>query len=463
MHPINRVCAILFCGILLATFTTTTTTNAITTATQQVTPYKFGAESKHVLRATAPNWQAKFTPLQLQMHMGTSADVLLELTDLPFDAAFEVLSENPHLANVEYLIPADVINPTTQNWRGNVTVDALFLGSTKVYVRRVNTSERAEGTLELTIIRRTRIIDHVFTGSVALLVSLLYINFGAALDVAVLRSLLSRPFAPLIGFLTQFIVMPLLGYGLGVLIFPDSPELQLGLFFTGVSPSGGASNIWAVILGGNINLSVLMTTISNFAAFGMMPLWIFTLGQLIFDRANITVPYENIATFAVSLVVPLGIGLCIQRWCPRLTRVLVRLLKPICTCLILFIVIFAIVTNLYLFELFSWEIIVAGFALPWLGYVIAWCAAKALRRNSVDSLTIAIETGIQNTGIAIFLLRFSLPQPEADLTTVIPVSVAILTPIPLLGLYVYKRCAERGIKDGQLPDTQQSITPTHRY
>lgn len=104
----------------------------------------------------------------------------------------------------------------------------------------------------------------------------------------------------------------------------------------------------------------------------------------------------------------------------------------------------------------------AGLALPWLGYILAWGAAKALRRNSVDSLTIAIETGIQNTGISIFLLRFSLPQPEADLTTVIPVSVALLTPIPLLGLYIYKRCAERGIKDG-LPETQQTITPTHRY
>jgi hypothetical protein len=34
-----------------------------------------------------------------------------------------------------------------------------------------------------------------------------------------------------------------------------------------------------------------------------------------------------------------------------------------------------------------------------------------------DTLAISIETGIQNTGIAIFLLRFSLGQPEADLTT----------------------------------------------
>lgn len=45
--------------------------------------------------------------------------------------------------------------------------------------------------------------------------------------------------------------------------------MQLGLFFTGVSPSGGASNTWSVILGGNLDLSISMTTISTLKAFGM--------------------------------------------------------------------------------------------------------------------------------------------------------------------------------------------------
>lgn len=55
--------------------------------------------------------------------------------------------------------------------------------------------------------------------------------------------------------------------------------------------------------------------------------------------------------------------------------------------------------------------------LPWLGYMLAYILARICRQSSKDSLTIAIETGIQNTGISIFLLRFALPQPEADLTT----------------------------------------------
>lgn len=95
--------------------------------------------------------------------------------------------------------------------------------------------------------------------------------------------------------------------------------------------------------------------------------------------------------------------------------------------------------------------------LPWLGYISAWLLAKLLHQNAVDSLTIAIETGIQNTGIAIFLLRFSLSPPQDDLTTVIPVSVAIMTPFPLLGIYLYKKFATRSFKENLSDDINPSI------
>lgn len=407
-----------------------------------------------------PKWSAKFTPDTVELDMDKQTAVKLELFNInkKETALIQVQSENSNLAHTESVIPIDAIDSNTGYWSGNITVKGIFLGQTRLFIELTTTDNEIQTSihqLTVTILRTLRPIDIAFTVSVALLVSLLYINFGAALDLSVLSGLLRRPVGPLIGFFTQFVVMPLLSFGLGCLLFPDSVEMQLGLFFTGVSPSGGASNIWTVLLGGNMNLSVLMTTISNIAAFGMMPLWIFTLGHVIFSRGKLGVPYSKIATFAVSLIVPLAIGVGIQKCSPRITRVLVRLLKPISTMLILFIIVFAIVTNLYLFKLFSWKIIVAGLGLPWLGYGLSWIVAKLLKQTQPDALTIAIETGIQNTGIAIFLLRFSLPQPQADLTTVIPVSVAIMTPFPLLALYLCKKYKER--RDGVSPAETQNI------
>lgn len=63
------------------------------------------------------------------------------------------------------------------------------------------------------------------------------------------------------------------------------------------------------------------------------------------------------------------------------------------------------------------QIVVAGLGLPWLGYAFGYLLAVIFKRKHADCLTIAIETGIQNTGISIYLLRFTLLQPEADLTT----------------------------------------------
>ncbi len=85
------------------------------------------------------------------------------------------------------------------------------------------------------------------------------------------------------------------------------------------------------------------------------------------------------------------------------------------------------------------QIIIAGLGLPWLGYVVGYLLAGVFGRNHSDRLTIALETGIQNEGISIFLLRFALPQPHADLTTVVPVSAAIMTPLPLIVYYIVQK------------------------
>ncbi|XP_037723861.1 P3 protein [Drosophila subpulchrella] len=408
-------------------------------------------------------WMAHFRPSELKLQMELEDRVQLTLENVapstlqqPERFQFRVESEHTDLASIpaeNATIPLSAFSPETRDWTGTIVINAHFLGQTKFQVRlydnQGNTSELPtnwsnDSTLDVKILRPKRVVDLVFVHTVIVLMTLLYINFGAALDLEVLRGLITRPVGPCIGFVTQVVGMPLLSYALGVFIFPNAPAMQLGLFFTGISPSGGASNTWSAVLGGNIHLSVLMTTISNMAAFATMPMWLFTLGQLVFERVGTQVPYKKIATYCGGLIFPLLVGLLVQRRLPRVARVLVRLLKPISTCLILFIVVFAIITNYYLFYLFSWQIVVAGLALPGLAYIFAWLAAKLLHQNAADALTIAIETGIQNTGIAIFLLTTTLESPESDLTTVVPVAVAVMTPFPLLGIYLYKRiCAPK--------------------
>lgn len=103
---------------------------------------------------------------------------------------------------------------------------------------------------------------------------------------------------------------------------------------------------------------------------GMMPFWIFTLGRRIFERAELGVPYGEIAKYVFVLIIPVAVGLLIQRKLPGLAKLLVRVLKSLSALFIIFIVVFAILTNLYLFKLFTWQVSIDHFLLAQSHYLL---------------------------------------------------------------------------------------------
>jgi len=338
------------------------------------------------------------------------------------------------------------------NWEVFFNISGHFLGVTKVQAEIKNKDQvLAKESMNVEVVRKKTIQSKVFSYSVAILVSLAYINMGCALDIDVVKKTLKRPIGPAIGFICQFLVMPLLSYLLGFIFGTQSAAMRLGLFVTGTSPGGGASNIWTVMFGGNLDLSVTMTAVSTFAAFFMMPLWIFTLGATIFNDADIVIPYYKICIYAFFLVVPLSIGLLIRRYCPKVSNFLIKILKPMALFLILFIIIFGVWANLYIFKMMTWQVFLGGMGLPWIGFLLGFIVAKICRRPTEDVIAIAIETGIQNTGMSIFILWFTLHQPLGDMTAVIPVAAATMTPLPLLAALIGLKVRDFFVKKDMIP------------
>ncbi|KAG8235090.1 hypothetical protein J437_LFUL014422 [Ladona fulva] len=133
-----------------------------------------------------------------------------------------------------------MLDPGDKSWMGNFTIRGIFVGFAKVKALL----EPKEGSghiltsssvLKVSVIRKNSWMDRAFTISIAVLVSVLFVNFGAALDWMILKETLHRPIGPSIGFVTQFLFMPIVAYILGMVLF-DSPSMRLGLFFTGCSP-----------------------------------------------------------------------------------------------------------------------------------------------------------------------------------------------------------------------------------
>merc|ERR1712141_282545 len=116
----------------------------------------------------------------------------------------------------------------------------------------------------------------------------------------------------------------------------------------------------------------------------------------------------------------------------------------------------------------TWQVCLTGMGLPWLGFSFGFILAKLLRRPAEDVIAIAIETGIQNTGISIFILWGTLPQPLADMTAVIPVAAATMTPLPLLTALIFMKVKGYFTKndsttssiDGHTDETESPIIKT---
>ncbi|XP_036319494.1 sodium/bile acid cotransporter-like [Rhagoletis pomonella] len=395
----------------------------------------------------SPIWYVQFEFEQLNMTMQQSRNVSFTITDIESswgpDFELHVLNENDEVIYIDHVNMISSLVEGKTLLKGNFTANAIFLGYTSVHMELQKNSHEpqiSQQLMKIIVTRPMNLIDIIFNVCIASFVIIIYVNFGAVLDLADLKAIVIRPVGPAIGLFCQFGVMPVLSFLIGYFLFREMIELRLGLFFLGVSPAGGASNMFAVLLDGNLSLSITMTTISNLAAFVMMPLWIFTLGALIFRDGNFAIPYNTIAVISFTLVVPIAVGLMLQKYAPEVTSRISKLLKPISLLLILSIIIFGCIINSFIFKLLSIEILIGSCVLPWLGYIIGWLLATLLGQPAKDAITISIETGILNVGIPMFMLNFTLPQPQADMTSVVPIANALLTPLPLLLIYFLKLC-----------------------
>lgn len=93
---------------------------------------------------------------------------------------------------------------------------------------------------------------------------------------------------------------------------------------------------------------------------------------------------------------------------------------------------------MYIFYIIDFKGIMACCFLPWFGFVggaIISCISVSDKKKTI---AICIETGVQNTAVAIFFLRLTFPEPEADIALATPILVAMAIPVPFL-LFVLSR------------------------
>lgn len=355
------------------------------------------------------------------------------------------------------------INVTRVNgevtYYGEINMTTLFVGFNEVQIYFYDKDNNTIGlvTEEQKVYLKGQALADAFSYGSAVLQAFLYFFMGATLDLAIVKTIVVRPVGPVLGLFCQYGLMPSIAYGLGLLIFPDDFSLRLGLFLNGCCPGGGQSNMWTHLLGGSLDLSIMMTTVSTLAAFGTVPLWVLTVGPTIADGGNFVIPFVDLITTVVVLIFPCVIGIICQSVCPKVVIYSKKILTPYSMAVLLYTFSFGVYAYFYLFSILTWKSASAGLLLPLLGYTLGTLLAKLFCLTMREAIAVGIETGIQNTMLSIIILTVAIEKPTANLAAVVPGSNTLFTPVPLLIVYIIKKIYEK-VRGKEIPEVNTSTT-----
>ena len=237
--------------------------------------------------------------------------------------------------------------------------------------------------------------------------SLGFIMLGVALKLRIddFKRVFSAPKSVIIGFVSQFLALPFLTFLL-VLVFQPMPSVALGMMIVAACPGGNISNFMTSLANGNTALSVCMTAIASICAVFMTPLNISLWGGMypptarILHEVNLDF-FEMLKIVGMILLIPLVLGMLIRFYKPRIAD----FLHPITHygSMLIFggIVVFAFTANMDLFLKYIHLVILVVFAHNALGILTGYSLARLFKLPSKDQKTLAIETGIQNSGLGL--------------------------------------------------------------
>ncbi|XP_024279174.1 P3 protein [Oncorhynchus tshawytscha] len=259
------------------------------------------------------------------------------------------------------------------------------------------------------------------------LLPLIFINkcaFGCKVEVEVLRGLLRKPVPLLLGVAGQFLVMPLYAYGLSRLgSLPKA--LSLGLVITCSAPGGGGGYLYSLLLGGDVTLAISMTLVSTVVAAAAMPLCSALYGRLLGVHAALHVPFIKILGTLLFIAIPISLGMLVKLRLPKLTRVLLALIRPFSFVLIVGGIFMAYQMGASILANVRPQIVVAGVTVPLFGLLLGFGMGKLAGLAVPQRKTVSIEVGVQNSLLALAVMQLSFRRAEADFASQAPFIVAL--------------------------------------
>ena len=244
----------------------------------------------------------------------------------------------------------------------------------------------------------------IVTTIAPIILALIMLGLGLGLKIEDFAKVIKSPKDFFIGCFSQLIILPIVAYIL-ILIFKTPPEIAIGVMIIAAAPGGVTSNIMTKFADGDVALSISLTAVISLLSIITVPLIIFTSA----DMLGITEVSQNISMTAIALkmflvvTVPVILGMIIRKFAENFVASKVEIFNKLN--IVLFIIFFIAAFYEERENIISF-IMQAGIITLVLNVsmmFIAFYIAKALASGIKQMRCIALECGLQNGTLALFV------------------------------------------------------------
>ncbi|ATX65281.1 bile acid:sodium symporter family protein [Roseinatronobacter bogoriensis] len=281
------------------------------------------------------------------------------------------------------------------------------------------------------------------TTLLGVMMMVIMLGMGASMTPRDFLIAFRKPKGILVGLLSQFAVMPFLGFLLAVLLGLP-PALVVGLLLIACMPGGTTSNIFAYFSKGVLALSIMMTTVSTLAAVVMVPLLLSFYGGLAGVSGDYAIPAGNVAQILVVLLVPTALGMVLRKLNPNVGATVELIGSFMGVAVIVFLIATWVPRNYMLLLETPVHVYAATISIGLIGMLFGYWVARGLGQDTSRSRTISLETGIQNGPLAVLVITLSFGAAMQQEVLLIPIlySLFIVLTSTVITLW-YRRNATR--------------------
>ncbi|HST35574.1 MAG TPA: bile acid:sodium symporter family protein [Allosphingosinicella sp.] len=239
-------------------------------------------------------------------------------------------------------------------------------------------------------------------------VGLMLIMFSLGLTLALhdFGLVARRPLLVGLGLGTHLFILPVLGLAIGAL-FMLPPEMALGLFIISLCPAGTTSNALTFVGKGNVALAVVLTALTSLVTVFTIPLLLSWAVPWFLERQGVAVPQLSVTNVIFQLlritVVPIVVGMLVKHFLPAFAAKLARWLRPTAFVILIVVIACSVIVSVDLVLDNLIRATPAIVALNLTAMTVGLGIGRIMGANARDSMTLAIETGVQNVTLAIFL------------------------------------------------------------